>query len=72
MLMYENIKVYKSIFKKWIFSCLLPDEKMCWITQAISQAINSSSLQLPFSSTASLKTKVNVRKNRAEFFSINL
>ena len=45
---------------------------MCWITQAISQAINSSSLQLPFSSTVSLKTIVNVRKNRPQFFSINL
>jgi len=50
-----HIKVYKSIFKKWIFLCLLPDEKISWITQAISQAINSSSYQLPFSSTTSLK-----------------
>ena len=72
MIMYENIKVYKSIFKQWIFSCLLPDEKMCWITQAISQAINSSSLQLPFSSTASLKTKVKLRTNRPQVFSIHL
>ena len=38
--MHGDVKVESLFFEKWIFSCLLPDEKMNWLTQAVSQAIN--------------------------------
>ena len=38
--MHGDVKVESLFFDKWIFSCLLPDEKMNWLTQAINQATN--------------------------------
>ena len=57
--MHGEVKVESLFFKKWIFSCLLPDEKMNWLTQAISQAINLSSFQLPLSSTTNLGCRLD-------------